>query len=41
MIKEFFDEVREVNKELAKEGKQPFKPILGCEMYVAKEITRM
>lgn len=35
-IKEFFDEVRKVNKILEKEGKQPFKPILGCEMYVAK-----
>ena len=34
-IKEFFDYVTGVNGKLAKEGKEPFKPIFGCEMYVA------
>ena len=35
-IKEFFDYCNGVNKKLKKEGKDPFKPILGCEMYVAR-----
>ena len=35
-IKEFFDYCNTVNKKLKKEGKEPFKPIFGCEMYVAK-----
>ena len=35
-IKEFFDYCNSVNKKLKKEGKEPFKPIFGCEMYVAK-----
>ena len=34
-IKEFFDLAKSKNKELAKEGKAPFKPIFGCEVYVA------
>ena len=34
-IKEFFDYVTGVNGKLVKEGKEPFKPIFGCEMYVA------
>lgn len=35
-IKEFFNYVEAVNKKLRKEGKPLFKPILGCEMYVAR-----
>ena len=35
-IKEFFDYCNTVNKKLKKEGKELFKPIFGCEMYVAK-----
>ncbi len=34
-IKEFFDYTGAVNKKLKAEGKEPFKPIFGCEMYVA------
>ncbi len=34
-IKEFFNYVKKVNSKL-QEGQQPFKPILGCEMYVAE-----
>ena len=34
-IKEFFDYVTGVNDKLKAEGKEPFKPIFGCEMYVA------
>ena len=35
-IKEFVDYCGKVNKGLKKEGKPLFKPIVGCEMYVAK-----
>ncbi len=35
-IKEFFDYCQKVNKGRAKEGLEPFKPIFGCEMYVAR-----
>ncbi len=35
-IKDFFDYCTKVNKGLKKEGKEPFKPIFGCEMYVAR-----
>ena len=35
-IKEFHDIVNGVNKNRKKEGLEPFKPIFGCEMYVAK-----
>ncbi len=35
-IKEFHDIVNGVNKDRKKEGLEPFKPIFGCEMYVAK-----
>ena len=35
-IKEFVDYCGKVNKGLKKEGKPLFKPIIGCEMYVAK-----
>ena len=35
-IKEFFNYVSKRNKKLKEEGKPPFKPIFGCEMYVAE-----
>ena len=35
-IKEFHDYCIGVNKKRQKEGLEPFKPIFGCEMYVAK-----
>ena len=35
-MKEFFDEVGKLNKGRKKEGKELFKPIFGCEMYVAR-----
>ena len=35
-IKEFFDYCNKVNGGRKKEGLEPFKPILGCEMYVAR-----
>ena len=35
-IKEFHDIVNGVNEGRKKEGLEPFKPIFGCEMYVAK-----
>ena len=35
-IKEFFDYCTGVNKKRKSEGLEPFKPIFGCEMYVAK-----
>ncbi len=35
-IKEFFNYVNKKNKKLKEEGKPPFKPIFGCEMYVAE-----
>ncbi len=35
-IKEFHDYVNDVNKGRKKEGLEPFKPIFGCEMYVAR-----
>ena len=35
-IKEFHDYVGGVNKKRKKEGLEPFKPIFGCEMYVAR-----
>ncbi len=35
-IKELFDYTDSVNKKLKAEGKPPFKPIFGCEMYVAR-----
>lgn len=34
-VKEFSDYCAKVNKSRKKEGLEPFKPILGCEMYVA------
>ena len=35
-IKEFFDYCNKVNDGRRKEGLEPFKPIFGCEMYVAR-----
>ena len=35
-IKEFFDYCNSVNGKRKKEGLEPFKPIFGCEMYVAR-----
>lgn len=34
-IKEFSDYCASVNKKRKAEGQEPFKPIFGCEMYVA------
>lgn len=35
-VKELFDYCNKVNKGRKKEGLPPFKPIFGCEMYVAR-----
>lgn len=35
-IKEFYNYCKGVNKKRKAAGKEPFKPILGCEMYVAR-----
>ena len=35
-IKEFFDIAAKKNKALKAEGKEPVKPIFGCEVYVAR-----
>ena len=35
-VKELFNYVNKRNKALKEEGKAPFKPIFGCEMYVAE-----
>ena len=35
-IKEFYNYCKGVNKKRKAEGKESFKPILGCEMYVAR-----
>ena len=35
-IKDFFNYCNKKNKELKEQGKPLFKPILGCEMYVAR-----
>ena len=35
-IKEFFDICNDVNSKRKKDGLDPFKPIFGCEMYVAR-----
>ena len=34
---EFFDYVSRINTERQEKGEQPFKPIIGCELYVAPE----
>ena len=33
---ELFDYVSRINIEIQEKGKKPFKPIIGCELYVAK-----
>jgi len=35
-VMEFFDYVSRVNNERRQKGQKPFKPIIGCELYVAK-----
>ena len=35
-IKELTDYCAKINKDRKKEGLEPFKPIIGCEMYVAR-----
>ena len=35
-VMEFFDYVSRINNERQQKGKKPFKPIIGCELYVAK-----
>ena len=35
-VKELADYCAGINKKRAKEGLEPFKPIFGCEMYVAR-----
>jgi DNA polymerase-3 subunit alpha len=34
-VMDFFDYVSRVNNERQQMGKKPFKPIIGCELYVA------
>ena len=34
-VKEYFNYISKKNKALKADGKEPFKPIFGCEMYVA------
>ena len=36
-VMEFFDYVTRINNERRQKGKKPFKPIIGCELYVAPE----
>ena len=36
-VMEFFDYVYRINNERRQKGKKPFKPIIGCELYVAPE----
>ena len=35
-VMELFDYVSRINIERQEKGKKPFKPIIGCELYVAK-----
>ena len=35
-IMEFIDYVSSINKKRKRKGERPFKPIIGCELYVAK-----
>ena len=35
-VKELYDYCRKVNKDRKEKGEEPFKPIFGCEMYVAR-----
>ena len=34
-VMELFDYVSRINNERRQKGKKPFKPIIGCELYVA------
>ena len=34
-VKEYFDTCNSINEKREKEGLEPFKPIFGCEVYVA------
>lgn len=36
-VMEFFDYVSRINNERRQKGKKPFKPIIGCELYVVPE----
>ena len=40
-IMEFFQVVSRLNNERINNGKEPFKPIFGCEMYVARRGDRL
>ena len=40
-VKELFDYCNKVNGKRKKEGLEPFKPIFGCEMYVAHRMKEM
>ncbi len=40
-VKDLFDYCNKVNKGRKKEGLEPFKPIFGCEMYVARRGDKM
>ena len=40
-VKEFFNACNSLNKERKKNGEEPFKPIIGCEMYVAPRSKEM
>lgn len=40
-IKEFHDYVGGINKSRKKDGKEPFKPIFGCEMYVSRHGSKL
>ena len=35
-VKELYDYCKKVNKDRKEKGEEPFKPIFGCEMYVAR-----
>ena len=37
-VKELFNYCNKINGKLKDQGKEPFKPIFGCEMYVARRI---
>ena len=37
-VMEFFDYVTRINNERRQKGKKPFKPIIGCELYVASGV---
>lgn len=37
-VMEFFDYVTHINSERRQKGKKPFKPIIGCELYVAPSV---